>query len=136
MEQPDGTEWSITGKGGNVAALLEMVSQDKVDLSFDLEAIPSLHHHRQKYNTRRMNDDYFEFPFRVHALGAAPPSIQNTETPSGDPVVSRFARWRDIHGRIIEAEWRKALDCAVGSVLQRPGMTEVSRHMMRNPVEH
>lgn len=127
VRQEEGLSWPIVGKAGDIAALLELVSKDEVEMSFDLDSIPSLHHHRQKYNTRRMNDDYFEFPVRVNARPTSDPSQHPATTrPLPDAGKGYFARWKDIHGRVMEAEWRKALQCALGHIVQKPGIIEVS----------
>ncbi len=76
-----------------------------------------------------MNDDYFEFPLRVSArpivqLGLGPGGSKTLPGPDGGQ--GRFAQWKEIHGRVIEAEWRNALQCASGYIVQKTGISEVS----------
>ncbi len=57
IHQPEGMSWPIIGKSGDIAALLVLVSKDQVDISFELDSIPSLHHHRRSTipaNERRL----------------------------------------------------------------------------------
>ncbi|ODN84176.1 hypothetical protein L202_00178 [Cryptococcus amylolentus CBS 6039] len=67
----EGIEWPLIGKPGELGALLSMASNEEVDFSFKIEdCLPIRIPH---YNTRKLNDDAYEFDFKVTRVKPAPP---------------------------------------------------------------
>ncbi|ORY28627.1 hypothetical protein BCR39DRAFT_534519 [Naematelia encephala] len=83
----NGIQWPVIGKAGELAQLMNMVSNDEVGFDFDLATAGCLHRDDGDYNTRRINDDSLEVNMRV--FRAAPLSKQpEISTPSTHEIRS------------------------------------------------
>ncbi|ORX34152.1 hypothetical protein BD324DRAFT_610180 [Kockovaella imperatae] len=60
-------DFSLLASGGEVAPLLDAVSQDQVDFDFDISTFPTIWEENETYNTRRFNDIDFEFDLKFSA---------------------------------------------------------------------
>ncbi|WVQ71198.1 hypothetical protein IAR50_000723 [Cryptococcus sp. DSM 104548] len=77
----EGLEWPLMGKAGELGALFGMVSNGEVEFSFKIkDCLPIRIPH---YNTRKLNDDAYEFDFKVKRLKPAPP-FARIPSPSPD----------------------------------------------------
>lgn len=47
--------WPLIGKSGEMAALLDMVSNDEVDFDFNCNEFPTTQYWRDTYNTRKLS---------------------------------------------------------------------------------
>ncbi|WRT65885.1 uncharacterized protein IL334_002836 [Kwoniella shivajii] len=68
LEREEGIEWPLIGKSGELAALMDMVSNHQVNFDFDVIEFPTVKYERGHYNTRKLDDDAFEFPIQVKRL--------------------------------------------------------------------
>ena len=59
----DGTDdyidWSIIAQGGEVATLMQMVSNGEVDFDFNINEFPTIKFSPDTYNTRRLSECFF-----------------------------------------------------------------------------
>jgi hypothetical protein len=58
LDDPEGLEWPILGKPGDIASLLNLVSNHEVDFEFDVDEFPTLRGPRDSYsyNTRKLSE--------------------------------------------------------------------------------
>ncbi|WVF70857.1 hypothetical protein IAT40_005651 [Kwoniella sp. CBS 6097] len=72
LETEIGMQWPLIGQSGELAALMGMVSNSEVDFDFDVNEFPTIKYEKGPINTRKLDDDAYEFEFSVKR--AAPPS--------------------------------------------------------------
>ena len=48
-------DWPLLGKNGDIAALLNMVSNDEVDFDFECNEFPTTRYWQDTYNTRKLS---------------------------------------------------------------------------------
>ncbi|WWD18115.1 hypothetical protein CI109_102564 [Kwoniella shandongensis] len=83
----NGVEWPLVGKPGELAALMNMVSNHEVDFEFKVEDFPTISFEADHYNTRKLNDDVYEFDFRVKRLEGT--SSRHNDTARPDPNAAK-----------------------------------------------
>lgn len=55
LAQPEGYEWDLMGKGGDVAALMALVSDNKAEFEFDIQQFPTVAADQGIFNTRKLS---------------------------------------------------------------------------------
>lgn len=55
LVQPEGYEWDLMGKGGDVAALMAQVSDHQAVFDFDVKQFPSIAADQGIFNTRKLS---------------------------------------------------------------------------------
>ncbi|WVQ97216.1 hypothetical protein IAU59_004326 [Kwoniella sp. CBS 9459] len=74
LEAEGGMQWPLIGQSGELAALMGMVSNTEVDFDFDVNEFPTIKYERGPINTRKLDDDAYEFEFSVKRAGNPTPS--------------------------------------------------------------
>ncbi|OWZ69264.1 hypothetical protein AYX15_00114 [Cryptococcus neoformans] len=76
----EGFEWPLIGQSGELGKLMSMVSNDEAEFSFNIKDFPAIN--IPHYNTRKLNDDAYEFDFKVkRSVLACPPLAASAPNP-------------------------------------------------------
>ncbi|OCF56611.1 hypothetical protein L486_05463 [Kwoniella mangroviensis CBS 10435] len=65
LEPEEGVEWPLIGESGELAALMDMVSYHEVDFEYDVHEFPTVKYEKGHFNTRKLDDDAYEFALQV-----------------------------------------------------------------------
>ncbi|WWC96759.1 hypothetical protein V866_003632 [Kwoniella sp. B9012] len=65
LEPEEGIEWPLIGESGELAALMDMVSNHEVDFEYDVQEFPTVKYEKGHFNTRKLDDDAYEFALQV-----------------------------------------------------------------------
>ncbi|KAK8865706.1 hypothetical protein IAR55_000851 [Kwoniella newhampshirensis] len=84
-----GIEWPIIGRSGELAALMNMVSNHEVDFEFEIDEFPTIKFESDHYNTRKLNDDVYEFDFGVKRLESSLSRTGGSITTLPDPQLCK-----------------------------------------------
>ncbi|WVR05664.1 hypothetical protein IAU60_002686 [Kwoniella sp. DSM 27419] len=60
-----GMKWPLIGDSGELAALMGMVSNHEVEFDFAIAEFPTIKYESGHYNTRKLDDDAYEFDMRI-----------------------------------------------------------------------
>ncbi|WWC87968.1 uncharacterized protein L201_002870 [Kwoniella dendrophila CBS 6074] len=86
LEPEEGIEWPLIGESGELAALMNMVSNHEVDFGFDVNEFPSVKYEKDHFSTRKLDDDAYEFPIHVRRLSP----ISQPKSRVSIPAVTSF----------------------------------------------
>ncbi|OXH39068.1 hypothetical protein J008_01658 [Cryptococcus neoformans] len=76
----EGFEWPLIGQSGELGKLMSMVSNDEAEFSFNIKDFPAIN--IPHYNTRKLNDDAYEFDFKVkRSVLPCPPLAASAPNP-------------------------------------------------------
>lgn len=73
-------EVSLVADGGAVAEMMELVSSNRVSFDFDPKEFPTVKWCNDAYNTRRFNDDSFEYPLQYQVSDLAAKSAMSSDS--------------------------------------------------------
>ncbi|KAL1410906.1 hypothetical protein Q8F55_001849 [Vanrija albida] len=86
----DDVVWPIVGDGGEIAVLMNMVSNFEADLEFNAGSYPLLRQGRMTYNTRALNDDSFEVAIKLKRTAPPPKPTIGAPSPFSFPALLRW----------------------------------------------
>lgn len=55
LAQSEGYEWDLMGQGGDVAALMALVSDNQAEFEFDIKQLPTVAADQGIFNTRKLS---------------------------------------------------------------------------------